>query len=325
MSFAARHWYRLSPVSLLLLPASLLFRFLTAVRRQLYRAGVLRVARLPVPVIIVGNLTVGGTGKTPLVLWIADFMRGRGRHPGILIRGYGGAGAGPRPVSDSDDAALVGDEALLLVRRSRCPVWVGVDRVASALGLLSSYPACDLLICDDGLQHYGLARDFEIAVQDERGLGNGFLLPAGPLREPADRRVDANVVNGGGAIANAYRMTLRPVAFYRVDDPATVVAQADLSGKRLHAVAAIGNPDRFFADLVRLGLTFSPHPFPDHHMFTQADLEFVDCDIVLMTEKDAVKCQHFGRRDLVALRVDAEPDPAFAAFIWSRIDGLATA
>src|SRR5579864_6119079 len=145
MSFAARHWYRLSPVSLLLLPASLLFRFLTAVRRQLYRAGVLRVARLPVPVIIVGNLTVGGTGKTPLVLWIADFMRGRGRHPGILIRGYGGAGAGPRPVSDSDDAALVGDEALLLVRRSRCPVWVGVDRVASALGLLSSYPACDLL------------------------------------------------------------------------------------------------------------------------------------------------------------------------------------
>jgi tetraacyldisaccharide 4'-kinase len=325
MSLAERHWYRLSLVSVLLFPISLLFGLLAAARRLLYRAGVLPTARLPVPVIVVGNLTVGGTGKTPLVLWIAESMRGMGKRPGILIRGYGGAGSGPRPVGIADEAALVGDEALLLAERSRCPVWIGADRAASGRGLLAEHPDCDLVICDDGLQHYGLARDFEIAVMDERGLGNGLLLPAGPLREPAGRRVDATVVNGDKGGPGTFRMELRPVAFCRVDDPATVVARTELSGKRLHAVAGIGNPERFFAELARLGLEFLPHAFPDHHPFTPADLEFAECDIVLMTEKDAVKCRHFGRRDLVALRVDAEPDPALAELIWSRIDGRATA
>jgi tetraacyldisaccharide 4'-kinase len=325
MSLAERHWYRLSLVSVLLFPFSLLFGFFAAARRLLYRAGVLPTARLPVPVIVVGNLTVGGTGKTPLVLWIAESMREMGKHPGILIRGYGGAGDGPRPVGIEDDAALVGDEALLLAERSRGPVWVGADRAASGRGLLAAHPECDLVICDDGLQHYGLARDVEIAVVDERGLGNGLLLPAGPLREPAGRRVDATVVNGGEGGAGNFRMALRPVAFFRVDDPATAVARAELLGKKLHAVAGIGNPGRFFAELERMGLVFLPHAFPDHHPFTPPDLEFAECDIVLMTEKDAVKCRHFGRRDLVALRVDAEPDPALAELIWSRIDGRATA
>jgi len=321
MSFAARHWYRLSPVSVVLYPLSLVFRFLVFLRRLLYRAGFLPRHRLRVPVIVVGNLTVGGTGKTPLILALAGGLRQRGLRPGIVSRGYGGAHSGPRPVSALDDAAAAGDEPLLLAMRSGCPVWVGASRVAAARALLAAHEECNVILCDDGLQHYGLLRDFEIAVEDERGHGNGWLLPAGPLREPAGRRVDATVVNGPELRPGSYRMQLKPSGFFRVGDGDGAVAQSELSGKSLHAVAGIGNPDRFFAQLSGMGLTFSAHPFPDHYRFEPADLEFSDCDLVLMTEKDAVKCQHFGRRDLVAARVDAELDPVLTELILKRIHG----
>jgi tetraacyldisaccharide 4'-kinase len=182
-----------------------------------------------------------------------------------------------------------------------------------------------VILCDDGLQHYRLRRDFEIAVEDERGFGNGLLLPAGPLREPAGRRVDATVVNGAEPRPGAFRMRLTPAGLYRVDAPAAPLTQSELSGKKLHAVAGIGNPERFFAGLSRMGLAFSAHPFPDHHAFQAADLDFADCDFVLMTEKDAVKCRHFGRRDLIAVRVKAEFDSALADLILERIHGRATA
>jgi tetraacyldisaccharide 4'-kinase len=175
------------------------------------------------------------------------------------------------------------------------------------------------------LQHYRLQRDFEIAVEDERGFGNGLLLPAGPLREPAGRRVDATVVNGVEPGPGAFRMRLTPAGLYRVDAPSAPLMQSELSGKKLHAVAGIGNPERFFAGLSRMGLGFSPHPFPDHYAFRAADLEFADCDFVLMTEKDAVKCRHFGRRDLIAVRVEAELESALAELILERIHGRATA
>jgi len=324
MSFAARHWYRLSPVSILLYPASLAFRVLVALRRFLYRTGVLRSSRLPVPVIVVGNLTAGGTGKTPLILALAMALRRKGLHPGIVSRGYGGARRGPRAVRVGDDAASVGDEPLLLAERSECAVWVGSARLAAARALLAAHPDCDVILCDDGLQHYGLARDFEIAVEDARKHGNGFLLPAGPLREPASRRVDAIVVNGGEARPGSYSMRLRPAGFYRVG-ASEPVAQSELSGKKLHAVAGIGNPDRFFADLSRMGLGFTAHSFPDHHPFQSSDLQFPDCDFVMMTEKDAVKCRAFGRRDLIAARVDAELDPALTELILQRIHGRAPA
>jgi tetraacyldisaccharide 4'-kinase len=323
MDFAARHWYRLSPVSILLYPVSLVFRFFVALRRRLYGAGILRSMRLPVPVIVVGNLTVGGTGKTPLVLWLAEKLSGHGRHPGIVCRGYGGTHAGPRAVSRRDDVGQVGDEALLLAERVDCPVWIGADRAATAGALLAAHPECDLILSDDGLQHYRLRRDFEIAVEDERGLGNGLLLPAGPLREPASRDVGAVVVNGAAAKPGAFAMRLRPAGFYRVDEAAMPVARSELSGKKLHAVAGIGNPERFFTELARMGLTVVPHSFSDHYPFRSADLDFAGCDVVLMTEKDAVKCRRFGRRDLVALRVEAEPDPALADLILERIHGRA--
>jgi tetraacyldisaccharide 4'-kinase len=228
---------------------------------------------------------------------------------------------------------------LLLAERSGCPVWIGTDRAAAARALLAANPQCDVILCDDGLQHYGLARDFEIAVQDERGLGNGLLLPAGPLREPADRpvdafvvngepagrRVDATAVNGGESRTGAFRMRLKPVGLYRVDKPGSSILQSELSGKKLHAVAGIGNPERFFTELAGRGLRFTAHRFPDHHPFRPQDLEFADCDLVLMTEKDAVKCRRFGRRDLIAVRVDADPDPALADLILERIHGRAPA
>src|SRR5258706_14135635 len=208
--FAARHWYRLSPVSVLLFPISLVFRLLVAFRRLLFRLGVLPSVRLKGPVIIVGNLAVGGTGKTPLVLALVEALRARGLRPGILSRGYGATEAGPRAVKRGDDAARAGDEPLLLAERSGCPVWIGADRVAAARALLAAHAGCDVVLCDDGLQHYRLQRDFEIAVEDERGLGNGLLLPAGPLREPPGRRVDATVMNGGAAGPGAFAMRLVP-------------------------------------------------------------------------------------------------------------------
>ena len=323
--FAARHWYRLSWLSVLLYPLSLLFRLVVAVRRLLFRLGVLPSVRIPIPVIVVGNLTVGGTGKTPLVLALVEALRRRGLSPGILSRGYRGTNALPRAVHPGDDPEQVGDEPLVLAERSACPVWIGADRAAVARALRASHPGCDVIVCDDGLQHYRLRRDFEIAVQDDRGLGNGLLLPAGPLREPADRSVDAKVVNGGTSGGNAFAMRIVPSGLYRVGNASQPIAPSELAGKRLHAVAGIGNPGRFFAELSRMGLAFTPHAFADHHTYRPADLEFPDCDLVLMTEKDAVKCRRFRRNDLIALRIKAEIDQALTELILKRIHGFTPA
>ncbi|MHB1292307.1 MAG: tetraacyldisaccharide 4'-kinase, partial [Sulfuricella sp.] len=200
MLWLQRQWSRLTPWHVVLLPLSILFGLVAALRRVLYRAGLLRAIRLPVPVIVVGNISVGGTGKTPLVLWLADFLRQQGYHPGIVSRGYGGGTQGVVAVDIRSDPAVVGDEPLLLARKSACPVWVGRDRVAAGNALLRAHTECDVLVSDDGLQHYRLGRDLEIVVVDgERKFGNGLLLPAGPLREGVShlRSVDAVVVNGG--------------------------------------------------------------------------------------------------------------------------------
>ena len=339
--FAARHWYRLSLVSLLLLPVGLLYGGLVRLRRMLYSLGVLSTVRLPVPVIVVGNLTVGGTGKTPLVIWLAAELQRLGMRPAILCRGYGGSITEPRAIGGDDDPVRVGDEPLLLALRSGCPVWIGRDRAAAGRAMLRMHTDRNIVICDDGLQHYRIERDIELAVQDERGHGNGLMLPAGPLREPADRPVDATVLNGercdsetarrglqeSGHVGapTAFRMCLEPRGFYFVHDPERVLSVAEVSGKRLHAVAGIGNPARFFAQLAQLGLDPVCHAFPDHHPFCATDLEFADCDLVLMTEKDAVKCNRFGRSDLVALSVEAMLDPAFSEFISKRLHGRASA
>lgn len=322
MSALARHWQRVTAVSLLLYPFSLVFRCVVALRRAAYSSGALRSIGVAVPVVIIGNVTVGGTGKTPLVLWLAALLSHHGMRPGIVSRGYGAAGSRPAPVLSSSDPSRVGDEPVLLAQRSACPVWVGRDRVAAARALLAAHPQCDVILSDDGLQHYRLERDIEIAVVDgERGLGNGLLLPAGPLREPAARlrSVDAVVVHGGtrraDAERHAYSMTLEGRDFHNLLDPHRVVQPGHFQHQRVHAIAGIGNPDRFFAHLAALGIEFQAHAFPDHHAFEPRDLAFEDADVVLMTEKDAVKCASFASGIHWALRVDARPDAKLGELI----------
>lgn len=308
----------------MLLPISLFGVALTAIRRWIYRAGLLTPARLPVPVVVVGNITAGGAGKTPLVLWLVDELTRRGYRPGVISRGYGASVEGVREVSHGDTPARVGDEPLLIKRRAGCPVFVGGDRVAAGRTLLATYPECDLVICDDGLQHYRLARDVELAVVDRRGFWNGWPMPAGPLREPLSRlrSVDAIVANGWNGDA-AFRMTLVGDRFERlnsVGDP----SPPEFAGRRLHAVAGIGEPQRFFDHLTSLGLRFEPHPFPDHHAYTADDLAF-DGDAILTTDKDAVKFGALARLPVWVLPVTATVMPDLAQFVLEKIDGRPSA
>ena len=326
MSFSDRHWYRLSWLSVALLPLAALFRFSTAWRRGAYRIGLLRAERLPVPVIVVGNITAGGTGKTPLTLWLCGLLTEQGFSPGIVSRGHG-ASARLLAVTAASDPAAAGDEPVLLARRSRCPVWIGRDRAAAARALLAANPGCNVIVCDDGLQHYRLRRDVEVVVLDgSRGLGNGLPLPAGPLREgPARlRKVDAVVINGSGdpcpSIAPRFRMSLEGSQFHNLLNPGYTASASGFQGRRVHAVAGIGNPLRFFAHLQRLGLSFTAHAFADHHPFSPVDLEFEDADEIIMTEKDAIKCQRFARENHWALSVDAAVDPAFGQLILNRLE-----
>jgi tetraacyldisaccharide 4'-kinase len=329
-----RHWQRLTPVSAALYPLSLLFRAVTALRRSAYARGFLSARRVRVPVVIVGNITVGGTGKTPLVLWLARFLQQHGKRPAIVSRGYGGNAVEPLEVSTDADARAVGDEPLLIARRSECPVWIGRDRVAAAEGLLAAHPECDVVIADDGLQHYRLARDVEIAVVDrQRGLGNGLLLPAGPLREPPARleSVDALVLNGvrasaepvlslsKGPASTVFEMRLIGSRFRNLRDPDIEVGPEYFEGKRVTAIAGIGYPPRFFAQLAALGIMFSSRAFPDHHAYAASDFEFAGTDAVLMTEKDAVKCAAFATAAHWVLAVDAEPDPRLGELVLRKL------
>jgi len=318
-----RHWYRITPLHLLLLPLSLLFALLSSIRRLLYRSAILLSIKLPVPVIIVGNISVGGTGKTPLTLWLAGQLIADGWHPGIISRGFGGNRSKPQEVLPISDPASVGDEPVLMAQRMLCPVWVGRNRPAAALDLLRCHPECDVIISDDGLQHYRLQRDVEIAVIDGlRRFGNGLLLPAGPLRELPSRlrKVDAVVTNGGQAEAGEYSMQLEGVLFYNLMNPQITAVAADFKDQCVHAIAGIGHPERFFAHLHKLGLAVHPHPFPDHHAYSAADLAYDDANALLMTEKDAVKCIGFADERCWVLRVEAHPDPALAQKILKKIN-----
>lgn len=304
----------------MLLPVGIVFFLLAGLRRLLYRVGILAAKRLPVPVVVVGNITAGGSGKTPLVIWLVEELKRRGRRPGVVSRGHGGEVEGVREVQSGDAASMVGDEPLLIRRRACCPVFVGRDRAAAAQALLKEHLDCDVIVCDDGLQHYRLARDVEIAVVDRRGLMNGWPLPAGPLREPASRlaSVDAVVANGWSGEAS-FRMGLEGERFVRLgaDDRCTASALVRL---RLHAVAGIGEPQRFFDHLATLGLGFEVHAFPDHHPYSAADLAF-DGDAILTTEKDAVKFGALATLPVWVLPVTATVTPDLAQFVLEKIDG----
>lgn len=322
-----RHWQRVTLVSALLYPLSVIFRAVVAFRRLAFARSLLQTVRVGVPVIIVGNVTVGGTGKTPLVLWLTEFLSQQGFRPGIVSRGYGAAERDATAVTPTSDPARVGDEPVLLAQRSGCPVWVGQDRVAAARGLLEANAQCNVIVSDDGLQHYRLARDVELAVIDgSRKLGNGFMLPAGPLREPASRlrEMDAIVINGGTRLADPARRAvsskLEGSIFRNLLNPEHAASAEFFQRRRVHAVAGIGNPARFFEHLQALGLDFEPHAFADHHAFTAGDLEFDDCDAIVMTEKDAVKCGSFANETQWVLRVDAVPDAALGRLILRKLN-----
>ena len=303
-SWLNRVWYRKAKPPAWLLPLEALFGAASSLRRVLYCANICSATQLACPVIVVGNLSVGGTGKTPLVCWLMQQLRERGFTPGVVTRGYGGSNRAPRRVRESDDATLVGDEPLLLARRTHAPVVVGRDRSAAAQMLIDA--GCNVIVSDDGLQHYALARDCEIVVVDaERQFGNGHLLPAGPLREGLGRlaKVDAIVVNGGaaGAASLAAAAGKAVLAMQIKASQALSLGElapralAEFSGQAVHAVAGIGNPARFFSMLRAAGLKVTPHELPDHAAIQPADIEFGDGLPVLMTEKDAVKCTAFAK------------------------------
>ena len=318
MHWLEQHWYRKTPVSLLLLPVSWLYGLSMVLRHGLYRLGIFSRVKLPVPVIVVGNITLGGTGKTPLVIWLAGFLQRQGLHPGIVLRGYGGSTSDwPHDVTPPYDPDVVGDEAMMLARQTHCPVVTDPDRVRGAQFLVRERH-CDVILSDDGLQHLRLARDIEIAVVDgERRFGNGYCLPAGPLREPVRRwrEISLRVANGVPR-AGEFGMTLVETGLCRVNAPEMCIPVASLWENTVHAVAGIGHPARFFSHLRRLGLKVTAHSYPDHYRFTPANIRFGDNLPVIMTLKDAVKCERFADDNVWYLAVEAQPDPRLGEQLW---------
>lgn len=290
-----KSWYNKSGLTVFLEPFSWLFCLLVQIRRFLYHLKILHTTQLDVPIIVVGNLTVGGTGKTPLVIELANLLKKQGYRPGVISRGYGGkARTWPQQVRWDGDPTMVGDEAILIARRTRCPMAVGPDRVASAAALLK-YTDCNVIISDDGLQHYALGRDIEIAVIDSiRRYGNEKCLPAGPLREPLKRLEQVNFkVTNGIAGPDEFAMTYEAQKLCRADDPEVTLDLLSLKNQTVHAIAGIGHPQRFFDSLKRSGLDIVEHAFPDHYPFKKSDLDFGEIQPIVITEKDAVKCQRF--------------------------------
>lgn len=329
----ARVWMQRGLPARALWPLSLLFRGLSAVRCGLYRAGLVQSTRLPVPVIVVGNIFIGGTGKTPLVIWLVQELRRAGYAPGVISRGYGAANDAPRAVMPQSLPAEVGDEPVLIAQRAHCPVMVARRRVAAAQALLASHPEVNVIISDDGLQHYALARDIEIVLCDARGNGNGWMLPAGPLREPASRRRDFTVFNAEhappGLVQPVFRMQLAGKAAEQLADSAQAIALSAIpKSARIAAAAGIGNPSRFFSMLRNAGLTIEELPLPDHYDFADNPFVQIDADIILVTEKDAVKCRQIDtlKNDsrLWVVPVTARIDGALAQCIVEKCRGRPT-
>jgi tetraacyldisaccharide 4'-kinase len=306
------------------LPLASLYGCVTGARRGMYRRGCLRTSKLPVPVLVVGNIVAGGAGKTPLVIGLVEALRERGWNPGVVSRGYGGSTHAPILLDARPDPAATGDEPALIRLRTEVPVAVGADRVAAARLLLAA--GVDVIVADDGLQHLRLARDLEICVVDGvRRFGNARLLPAGPLREPLARLRDMDwvVCNGGEPRTGEVPMQLVQTYAVAISDSGRSLPLAGFAGTRVHAVAGIGHPARFFDDLRAHGIELLEHAFPDHHRYTPRDLDFSEDLPLLMTEKDAVKCAGFAQARWWSVPVSAALPASFfddvaARLLWSR-------
>lgn len=317
MNWWERGWYQQHPFTLLFWPLSLLYRLVAVIRRFGYQRGWFQSFAVDKPVVIVGNISVGGTGKTPFTLWLCQFLTEQGFTPGIVSRGYGARITAPLRVTSSHQACDVGDEPLLLARKSKCPVVVCPDRVAAARYLLQSTD-CDIVISDDGLQHYRLQRDLELVLIDgQRGLGNQQLLPAGPLREPVTRlqQVDAVIVNSGDFALAKHKMWLKAVTPQALDGVSPWPEQA----QAVTLVAAIGNPQRFVDTVKNLGIDIKATAFfRDHFAFNEQSLASIEGP-VLMTEKDAVKCRAFAKPNWFYLPVEAELSDEFKFWLQQQL------
>ncbi len=315
-------WYKEMYISAFFMPISMIYADFIRFRSFLYKIGILKKNNIAVPVIVIGNITVGGTGKTPLVLWLARFLREEGFKPGIISRGYGGnAENWPQWLDQHSKADQVGDEAILMKQRADCPVVVGPKRVKSAQLLLDKSD-CNIILSDDGLQHYALERDIEIAVIDGvRRFGNGYMLPCGPLREPIERlqKVDLIIVNGVAEEDNEFSMTVEGnIAINLVSKEEKLLTE--FKQQNCHALAGIGNPKRFFDLLEQEALAVECHAFPDHHQFSAEDIIFEDDNPILMTEKDAVKCMDFATDKHWYVPIKAVPEQQFIDKLLTLIE-----
>lgn len=325
-------WSRKGLFNFLLLPFSLLFGFIAGLRRTLYAHGLLPSRHPGVPTIVVGNITAGGSGKTPFVIWLAGWLRTQGYRPGVVSRGYGRKCSDTLVVERHSRAADVGDEPLL-IRQSGVPVAVASRRLAACAALRHAYPEIDVLIADDGLQHYAMQRDLELVLADARAqFGNGWLLPAGPLREPVSRlvRADALILSRRDAAEERLPSSLVPVfavqhiagLFRNLLDPEREVGAAHFSDREVDAVAGIARPQAFFDSLEQTGLRIRKRAFPDHHHFVSGDLDSAAC--VVMTAKDAVKCRELAGPDWWVRELELHPDPVLVSWLKSQLERLGT-
>ena len=300
-------WYRGSGWLILLRPLELLFRVVAASRRMLYTKGILKVWRSPVPVVIVGNITVGGTGKTPVVIALVEYLQLQGFKPGVVSRGYGASkGSFPHSISSRSTVADCGDEPLLIFQRTGCPCVVAPDRVLAVKQLLAEFDV-DVVLCDDGLQHYALERDLEIAVMDKRlGLGNGYCLPAGPLREPAQRLEQVDYVLYRGSVDPDTGVRYEADELVNLSRNDHTAFTTELLGPKVHAVAGIGQPEQFFSTLEECGFSLTTHIYPDHHLFSVDDFCSLRDQPIIMTEKDAVKCRELVGDNAWYLKICAQ-------------------
>jgi tetraacyldisaccharide 4'-kinase len=326
----AREWQRRGALAWALTPFACVFGAIAALRRAAFALGWRKSVRIGVPVVVVGNVTVGGTGKTPTVIALVEALRAAGFEPGVVSRGYRAKIARPVAVTPASSPEQAGDEPLLIARRTGAPVWVCPDRVAAAEALCAAHKNVDVIVADDGLQHYRLARDAELVVFDQRLGGNGFLLPAGPLREPLTRRRDATLVNNPYDRAlppwpNTFALRLAPGDAWHLDNPSLRRPLSQFRGERILAAAGIGVPERFFATLRAAGLAPATRPLPDHYAFRSNPFADTDADAILITEKDAVKLGAWRDARIWVVPVEAALDPRLIALVVEKLRGRSPA